>query len=247
VRFEGPGWPITPGTEVRLRSDLPGVYVFDGGGGHALPPGALAAYFEGGEVTRRGIPLRFFFDRFRGRREPPPADPSAAIVCAVFAELAGEARSEHVRRCEAHAPRLWRLGMWRAERTAIVPIELPRRQLQMGPEHPPPLPPPRTARPWLEEEALARLSPDAPPEIDAVGPLRVRNQSATRVVVVLHGVPAGSVDPGAELLLSGLRPGMHEVGSFRPLGAVVQRGRPVAVPGLHRVCDGRCRRRRPPP
>ena len=80
----------------------------------------------------------------------------------------------------------------------------------------------------------------APPE-----GLRVRNETANRVIVGIDGVAAGFVDAGADGWFVGLSPGHYDVGSIRPLGAVVQRGRPVRVPGIHRVCDGRCPR--PPP
>ena len=35
ARFVGPGWPVQEGSEVRLRTDLPGVYLFDGHGGRS--------------------------------------------------------------------------------------------------------------------------------------------------------------------------------------------------------------------
>lgn len=70
----------------------------------------------------------------------------------------------------------------------------------------------------------------------------MRNESANRVIISIAGVAAGWVDRGAEGWFVGLEPGHYDVGSIRPLGAVVQRGRRVRVPGIHRVCDGRCPR-----
>ena len=49
ARFAG-SWPVPAGSEVRLRRDEPGVYVFDGEGGRSLGPGQLAQWFEGGRL-----------------------------------------------------------------------------------------------------------------------------------------------------------------------------------------------------
>lgn len=252
ARFAGRGWPVPAGSEVRLRRDRPGVYVFDGRGGRPLEPGGLASWFEGGRVSRRGPPLRVFPHWGFSRRQPEPDDEEAPgeLMCALLAELAGEPRENVMRRCERGAPHLWRMGFWRAEQTAGVPLELPRSAMRADEREPPRPIAEASSRAFLEPEALSRLparaATDEPAEGAPAEGLRVRNDSATRVLVAVGGVLAGFVDAGSEGWFVGLAPGEHEVGALRPLGAVVQRSRPVRVPGMHRVCDGRCSRRPPP-
>lgn len=249
ARFVGTGWPIAPGSEVRLRRDRPGVYLFDDQGGRPLQPGQLAAWFEGGPVTRRGPPLYIFSTWGFQRGASPPDDEvrPGELVCALLAELTAEPRDQVVRRCELGAPNLWRLGFWRGEQTAGVPVELPRSALRADERHAPRPMVHQTSRAFLEPEALRRLDggrapTDEPPEGAPAEGLRVINESADRAIIAIDGVAAGWVDRGAEGWFVGLEPGTYEVGTIRPLGAVVQRGRPVRVPGVHRVCDGRCPR-----
>ncbi|MCB9598262.1 MAG: hypothetical protein H6719_36450 [Sandaracinaceae bacterium] len=250
ARFIGSAWPIAPGSEVRLRRDRPGVYLFDDRGGRPLEPGELAEWFEGGPVTRRGPPL-YIFNTYgfpRGARPPNDEEQPGELFCALLAELVGESRETVLRRCELGAPFLWRMGFWRAEQTAGVPVELPRSALRADERSPPRPMSLETSRAFLEPEALSRLdggsAPRDPPPEGAPGEgLRVSNESADRAIIAIDGIAVGWVDRGAEGWFVGLRPGTYDVGSIRPLGAVMQRGRPVRVPGIHRVCDGRCPRR----
>lgn len=253
ARFAGPGWPVPAGSEVRLRRDRPGVYLFDGRGGRPLEPGELSSWFEGGRVSRRGPPLRIFAQWGFSRHRPSPSDEDVPgeLMCALLAEWAGEPRDNVMRRCERGAPHLWRLGFWRAEQTAGVPVELPRASLRADERDRPGRITDASSRAFLEPEALSRIEPEGPParepaEGAPVQGLMVRNDSATRAIVAVQGVAIGWVDAGAEGWFVGLEPGTYEVGVIRPLGAVVQRGRPVSVPGVHQVCDGRCSRWRPP-
>lgn len=244
ARFSGAGWPVGAGSEVRLRSDRYGVYLFDGAGGRPLEPGELAAWFEGGDVSRRGPPLRVFATYGPARRAEPDEDMPGALVCAFLAELAGEPRENVMRRCERGAPHRFRIGFWRAEQTADVPVTLPRSALRADEVDPPPRVTAEPGRAFLEPSGLRRITPSRPPaEPLSEGALEIVNESATRVIVTLEGVAAGWVDAGARASFVGLRPGSYEVGAIRPLGAVVQRGRAVTVPGTHTVCDGRCARR----
>jgi len=250
ARFVGAGWPVAPNSEVRLRRDRPGVYLFDGEGGRPLEPGQLAHWFEGGIVSRRGPALHIFSRYGFPRRARPPDDEEnpGELMCALLAEFAGEQRDPLHRRCELGAPRLFRLGFWRAEQTAGVPVELLRSALRADERSGPRPITFATASSWIEPEALARLdggrAPTDEPADDApTHGLRVENESATRAIIAINGIAVGWVDQGAHGLFEGLRPGTYEVGSIRPHGAVVQRGRPVRVPGVHRVCDGRCPRR----
>lgn len=249
ARFAGNGWPVAAGSEVRLRRDRPGVYVFDGEGGRPLEPGQLATWFEGGPVSRRGPPLYIFATHGSSRHQtqPPDEESPGDLVCALFAELAAEPRESFARRCEPGAPQMWRIGFWRAEQTARVPVELARSALRADERNPPRPIPHLDSRAFLEPAAFRRLRggpapTDEPPEGAPPEGLRVRNETVNRVIVGIDGVAAGFVDAGAEGWFVGLSPGHYDVGSIRPLGAVVQRGRPVRVPGIHRVCDGRCPR-----
>ena len=253
ARFVGRGWPVPAGSEVRLRRDRPGVYVFDGVGGRPLAPRELASWFEGGEVTRRGPPLRVLptWGLPQRRRQPEPDDEEepGELVCALLAEWSAEPWENVMRRCERGAPHLFRIGFWRGEQTAGVPVDLVRSAMRADEQRPPAQIPDEPSRAFLEPEALSRLPPSratAEPSEDAPAEgLRVRNQSATRAIVTVDGIAIGWVDAGAEGWFVGLRPGTHEVGAIRPLGAVVQRGRLVLVPGTHSICDGRCGRRPP--
>ena len=192
ARFVGDGWPVPPDSEVRLRRDRPGVYLFDGRGGRPLEPGELAQWFEGGPLSRRGPPLYVFATYGFPRGAPTPNDEEdpGELMCAFLAELASEPRDGLLRRCELGAPHLWRFGFWRAEQTAGVPVELPRSALRAD-ERDPPRPISRAVfRSHLEAEALRRLDggdppTDDPPEDAPPRGLRVRNESATRAIIAI--------------------------------------------------------------
>lgn len=238
ARFVGPGWPVAAGSEVRVRGDSPGVYVFDGEGGRSLAPGALAEWFEGGPTNRTGPPLVI-------RRDPARARPGVdrdvpgALICALLAEWAGEPRESVMRRCETGAPIGFRVGFWRGERTADVPVELPRRALRADEIGAPAPVPSASSRAFLDPGALSRLPrmerlpADHRPARDpapAEG-LEFRNESEARVVVTIEGVAVGWVSSGARGVFIGIAPGPYRVAALRPLGAVVIRPRIVVVPG----------------
>jgi hypothetical protein len=208
--------------------------VFDRDGGRSLPPGAMSEWFEGGPRDRTGPPLSVRRDPLPAQRELP-----GALVCALLAEWTGEPRENVVRRCDGAAPAAFRVGFWRAERTADVPVELPRRALRAD-EVDPPQPVGRSqSRAFLEPAALARLpSRERPPrelppsEGEPPGEgMELVNESEARVVVTVEGVAIGWVDAGASGLFVGLTPGHYRVAAFRPMGAVVIRPRAVQVPG----------------
>jgi hypothetical protein len=233
ARFAGPGWPVDAGSEVRIRGDSPGAYLFDREGGRSIPPGALATWFEGGPRDRHRPQLVVRRDPLQRPNVP------GALICALLAEWVGEPRQNVMHRCGVGAPVGFRVGFWRGERTADVPVELPRRALRADHEDPPP-PVTRTpSRAFLDPGALSRVLPmerplrDRPPA-DSDGPvegLEFFNQSEARVIVTAEGVALGWVDAGASGLFVGLRPGPYRVGALRPLGAVVIRPRVVVVPG----------------
>ncbi len=236
ARFVGPGWPVEAGSEVRLRGDSPGAYVFDRDGGRPLVPGELAAWFEGGE-PRAGPQLVVRRDPlFRSTSGPAPGE----LVCALLAEWAGEPRESVMRRCSTGAPLTFRIGFWRGERTAEVPVEIPRRDLRCD-HHGAVAPIARgSSRAFLEPSALARLPTRVPRTIEAVGDglepapaegLELVNEGDTRVIVIVDGVAIGWVDGLATGRFVGLAPGFHEIAAMRGLGAVVMRPRDVRVPG----------------
>ena len=238
ARFVGPGWPVAAGSEIRVRGDSPGVYVFDAEGGRSLAPGGMAEWFEGGPTNRTGPPLVV-------RRDPQsarvPRDPSAPgpLVCALLAEWAGERRENVMRRCDPGAPIGFRVGFWRGERTAEVPVEVPRRALRADEVDAPDPVAPSTSRAFLDPGALSRLPrmEHPPAELDApegTAPaegLEFVNESEARVVVTVEGVAVGWVGSGARGTFVGMAPGLYRIAALRPLGAVVIRPRIVPRPG----------------
>lgn len=235
ARFVGPGWPVEAGSEVRVRGDSPGAYVFDGRGGRSLAPGALSEWFEGGPRNRTGPPLSV-------RRDPTQTshDVPGGLICALLAEWSGDSRENVERRCDGRAPLAFRVGFWRAERTADVPVELPRRALRADEADPPVVVAASHSRAFLEPGALGRVPmmerppPREPGGEEPAGPaegLEFVNESEARVVVTVEGVAVGWVDSGTSGLFVGLRPGSYRVAALRPMGAVVIRPRVVVVPG----------------
>jgi hypothetical protein len=236
ARFVGPGWPVAGGSEVRLRGDSPGAYVLDHEGGRPLLPGELSAWFEGG-APRPGPQLVVRRDPLlRAATDPGPG----MLICALLAEWAGEPRDNVMRRCATGAPLTFRVGFWRGERTAEVPVQIPRHDLRADHHDPLPEIADTTTYTFLEPSALARLPARSPRGVeivdDGLGPLPedrfdLVNQSDTRVIVLVDGVAVGWVDGASTGRLVGLAPGMHEIAAMRALGAVVMRPRDVVVPG----------------
>jgi hypothetical protein len=174
---------------------------------------------------------------------PPPAENigPGALVCAMLAEWAHQERDALMRRCgDGAAPAMFRIGPWTGERTADVPIELPASGLRADDEEPPAPIPGVSSRAFMEPAMLARIEPSrrrrastAAAEAGADAPgegLRIRNESTTRIVVAVGGVPIGWVDTGATGHFVGLVPGEHLVSAMRPLGTVAYRMRALTVP-----------------
>jgi len=232
ARFVGNGWPIEPGAEVRLRGDSPGGYLFSAEGGRPLLPGELVRWFEGGP-RRSGPPLSI-------RRDLAGSNgaPAGLLVCAFLAEWAGEGRDSVVRRCDGRAPLGFRVGLWRGERTADVEVELPRRALRADEVEPPATMARRTSFAFFEPSSLAHImrsrargqeieapSQDAPSE-----GFEFVNQTATRVIVTLEGVPVGWVAPVSTSHFIGMAPAVYSVGAMRPMGSIALRPRLIRVP-----------------
>ena len=236
ARFAGPGWPVAAGSEVRLRGDSPGGYVFDEHGGRPLLPSELATWFEGGPPRAGPILVVRRDPAMRGASDLGPG----TLVCALLAEWSGDPRENVMRRCAAGAPLQFRVGFWRGERMADVPLELARRELRA--DHiaaPEPATFPQSGA-FLEPMAIARLashsSRSAEQTDDGLGPLPsdgldLVNRSEARILVIADGVAIGWTDAGATGHFAGLAPGVHDIAAMRPLGAVVMRPREVILPG----------------
>lgn len=157
-------------------------------------------------------------------------------MCALLAELTNQDWDGVVRRCAQRAPALFRLGPWRGERTADVPVELPRSAMRADEQSPPSPLTGAESRAFLEPVLLSTLEPGRPwtatPGSESPGEgLRVRNESPSRAVVLVHGVAVGWVDSGATGLFVGLRPGEHTVAAMRPLGSAAAAPRALNLPG----------------
>ncbi len=236
ARFAGPAWPVQEGTEVRLRRDTLGVYVFDGGGGRQLSPGQLALWFEG--RGKPGLQSTVRVRRETGRVAPGPGE----LVCALLAEWTGQPRDAVMRRCSHGAlPPWFAFGPWRAELTAVVPMELPASQMRGDELDPPTLPAPSTTRAVLAATEVGQIQPlrvtaDSPPLRATSAPshtgLRVINQSDSRALVCAAGIPVAWVDAHHEGVIEGLQVGRHMVGALRPFGGLAGTRRPVEIPGL---------------
>lgn len=228
ARFIGPGWPVPDGSEVRLRDDIDGVYLFDGAGGRFLAPGRLATWFEGRAAGRAR-------SRIRVRRDykPIPNPGPGLLMCALLSEWTDQRRDFLAGRCRGNVlPPGFRFGPWSADLTAVVPMELPRRQLRADAVDPPDRPRSSPGRFLVAPAELERLSS----AIDAgtageVGTLTVENRTDARVVLIVEGVPAATIDARRSVALRGLAPGSYRIGAMRPFGVFVRTAGHVTVPG----------------
>lgn len=234
ARFEGPGWPVPAGSEVRLRRDEPGVYVFDDEGGHALGPGQLAMWFEGGRL-RREASVRVAVPDVEEQSGP------GVLICRLIAEWSQVPPDSIVRRCgEGGAPPSFRVGLWRATRTADVGMQLPARNLRADHEDPPAPLLREESHVFLPDRLLRRLrrirgaraepADDAPPQ-----GLVIQNGSPARMILTIGGTPVAWIDSGSVVELPGILAGSYPVGAMRPLGLQTAQKRPRVVPGSYRL------------
>lgn len=230
ARLLGPGWPVDEGAEIRLRSDLPGVYLFDGRGGRALGAGQLAAWFEGreGQRAQAGVGVRREYGPAPELQRPVPGQ----LVCALLAEWGHQKREPMLHRCDVGTlPPGFHVGPWSGELTAVVPMQLPRRTLRADEHEPPARVPIRTARALLEPSVIAKLQPARPVDAPAPAQLSVENRTETRAIVLAQGVAVGWLDAGQTLVIDGFAPGYYRIGAVRPLGIMRTPPRLVRVPG----------------
>ncbi len=242
ARFETGAWPVPLGSELRLRVDAQGSYVFDGEGGRPLGPGQLANWFEGG-------PLRITPRVVVRMPDEELQDGPGRLVCRLIAEWAGAKPDPIVRRCgRGGAPRFFRIGLWRAERTADVLVEVPARALRADHLDPPPPAAAAEAGEFLSAASFGRLrrvrgDRAEPAEDPPTRGLLVSNAGRTRLIVTSRGTQIGWLAPGARHHFREVPAGVHRIGGMRPFGLQAARSRPVAVPG--RVSLPRWRRPAP--
>jgi hypothetical protein len=246
-RFVGPSWPVEEGSEIRMRADVPGAYIFDGRGGRPLGPGHLASWFngdEGEQFPRQPVRMR--------AEAGPSADGPSELVCALISEWSAQPRQALEAWC-ANGTLIQRFGfgVWNFDLTAIVPMTMPRSQLRADAVNlPRPL---MNARPraLLETRDVERLQPivvrpnanatganaNAPAlaPIDAGPPgsgvLRAENRGLTRMLLVVQGVPLAWLQPRAAMEFSGFTPGYYRVSGVRPYAQNAATPNPMVIPG----------------
>jgi hypothetical protein len=211
--FAGPGWPLSSGSQVRLRADRDGTYVYDDDGGRPLPRGLLAEWFQHGTVGDAHKP-------YLGIQPPISREATrvGALVCALLSEWAGRSREHYAWRCERGSPARFLFGPWVAERTAELPMELPRSSLRADDLSPPDDVEGAHAGALIPTHLLERLPPAHEREVGTEPTLHLKNELEYRIVFMIGAVPVGWVDPGSSIDLEGLRPGTYYVGGMRPLG-----------------------------
>jgi hypothetical protein len=239
ARFIGPGWPIDEGSEVRLRVDAPGAYLFDGEGGRPLPPGQLASWFLGGSGLRARGDLQMRYD-YGGAPNEGPGD----MLCALLAEWTQNSREETQPRCAGAIPPGFRFGAWQADLTALVPISLPRSDLRADAANPPAPLPTSDTRDLLEAEELGRIAPtplkpsdeaNLPPAAVSGKTLRIENRTPARLCVIVQGIPIGWIKPDVVGDFAGLAPGVYRVAAQRSSGLVVLPPTLMRIPGEVRL------------
>ncbi|MEM6959509.1 MAG: hypothetical protein AAF645_27745 [Myxococcota bacterium] len=233
ARFVGPGWPVADGSEVRIRRDEPGTYVFDGEGGRPLGPGQLAQWFEGGSL-RRDASLRV-----SSPREGADVGPGD-LLCRFIAEWSRTSPSALERRCgEGGTPPSFRVGLWRAVRTADVPMTLPRAALRADHFGPPAPMAFSEAQLFLTEAQLMRLrrlrgirqeASEGAPTSGFV----VENRSRARMIVTIGGTPTAWINVGETLAIP-VPNGAYPIGAMRPLGLQTAQKRARVAPDLVRL------------
>ena len=243
ARFVGPSWPVDEGSEVRLRGDVPGVYLFDADGGRPLSPGQLSTWFEGyspGMRTRSELLIHKDYN-------PGPSEGPGDLLCAFLAEWTGNPRDEVLRRCTGFLPPGFRFGVWNAELTAIVQTSVPRYELRGDAADPPRLWPRRPDPQLIETAAVSRIKPlplrpraeppartPEPPAAQSGSerqPLILDNRTPARLVAVVQGVPLGWVNAYTRVRFYGLAEGLYEVGALRTATGAIQASGLVGVPG----------------
>jgi hypothetical protein len=237
-RFSGPAWPVPEGSAALVFRGRPGAMVYDGTGPRQLGSGRLASWFEGRLEGRSKSFLIVRREYGHNRTTTGPGD----LLCALLAEWAAQPRDNVMRRCVGNVlPPGFRLGPWRAELTAVVPMSAPepdekswksRARLSAAP--PPPAAPGN--RPIMDPDEVATFIPArrwraARPDRERNASLRFANNTSTSVMVIADGLPLGWVGSQSELLFEGLTPDRYRIGAVRPLGRLCHGPRTLTLPG----------------
>lgn len=233
ARFQGPIWPVESGSEVRMRADASGVYLFDGQGGRPIGPRQFSTWFEGdGRTGPASIALRV------DEPEDPPSP--GLLVCRFLAEWTGQPVDVVIRRCgEGGAPIQFRAGIFGGLRTADVPVQLDPNELRADHRRPPERPKP-TDRLLVSSALLSRIEPvHARPSDDPVPVFQAINEGAARALVMVQGIPLGWLLPGARMEALGLKSGCYRMGALRPFGVPIEKPGRVCVPGSMVLGRGR--------
>ncbi len=232
--FVGRGWPVPPGSQVRIRHDQPGVYLFDGAGGRPLGPGQMARWFRGGRVPNSP---RLWIRQPQGRLDGP-----GPLVCRLVAEWAKASVDDLARRCmEGGTPPAFRIGPWLAEGTADVEVQLPRHALRADERSPPRPAPHMTHGAIVPTSVMVHLRPRwRGPRIPDAGPnathsLEIQNAGRRRMIVIMNGTAVGWLDSGTTAVFEGLRAGSYRLGAMDPFGPQNAPLRASLVPGRVRL------------
>jgi hypothetical protein len=231
ARFTGPGWPLEEGTVIQLNRANLGVTVFDSTGRHPLGSGRLASWFEGREHGRPQSSLRVLRENLRGKAAEGPGE----LICALLAEWTAQPRRTVMRKCvDGMLPPGFRFGPWSGELTAVVPMKVPERALNIGYERAASASGPARNMAYLAPEELARIAPSESvrtPGAASDGETTFVNHTSTRIIVIAEGVPVAWVDAGSRGRYPGFRPGRYRVGALRPLGGLRLAPRLFDLPG----------------
>lgn len=232
AKFVGPGWPVDENSEVRLRRDMLGVYVFDGSGGRNLGPGRMASWFEGKSDGRSRSSVRVRREHARGSQGP------GELMCALLAEWTAQDRDTVMRRCSGgKLPPGFRFGPWSAELTALVPMEVERDRIRADEKQPPQEISQESRRSFLEPAEITRIAPHyrTPYQVNSSQEIKVELQIAnfisSRVIVIVEGIPIGWINSDTEAVFSGFISGRYRMGAVRPFGTLLASPRSVRLPG----------------
>jgi hypothetical protein len=229
-RFIGAGWPLEVESEVRIRRDLPGSYIFDHRGGRPLSAGQLRTWFIGDPEAQGTTPLRVAAAR------PEEQDGAGLLICRLVAEWAGQSPGPYITRCGAGgAPARFRVGIWNGRRTADVAVRLARSALRADHHDAPTRAVTRRdGHVYLSRRVAARILPHRgfSEDIDSDETrFEIINQESVRIIVAVEGAPLAWVQPGGSVSVEGLRPGVYRFGALRPMGSIALRYRLTSVPG----------------
>lgn len=221
ARFQGPIWPFDGDAEVRMRRDQAGAYAFDAQGGRPLDAQMLSRWFS----REAGAHPPSLLLRGSEAREDSI---SGAMTCSFLAEWSGQSRAELEARCDRRdAPLLFKIGHWRGDRSAEVPLQLPRSSLRAD-ELDPPRHLFRAAGAFRSPERKGGLVRDGGIEEDAS--LLLHNEHGGRILVLLDGSPLDWVESKQSRRFERLARGRHTLMALRAFGQALAPPCPLSLP-----------------